>query len=123
MHVACFDDWRSEARTLLSDEVSPSEVHWSHEDNQLGLFDQVDSGTTTEEKSDRSLNRGRKSPRVSVPTSFLQLARHVACHRDPAPRLRPVEEVTNMRFRQKPGAAKSPQSAVSPPLHCSGCHR
>ena len=84
MHVACFDDWRSEARTLLSDEVSPSEVHWSHEDNQLGLFDQVDSGTTTEEKSDRSLNRGRKSPRVSVPTSFLQLARHVACHRDPA---------------------------------------
>jgi len=84
IHVACFEDWRSEARTLLSDEVAPNGVHWSPEDNQLGLFDQVDAETTTEEESDGSLNSGRKSPRVSVPSPFLELARHVACHRDPA---------------------------------------
>ena len=48
LHVACFDDWRSEARALLSDEVEPNGVHWSPEDNQPGLFDQIGGGTTTE---------------------------------------------------------------------------
>ena len=83
IHVACFDDWRSEARTLLSDEVAPSGVHWSPADNQLGLFDQIDGRTTAEKKSDANCNEGEKSPRFSVPSPFLELARHVACHRDP----------------------------------------
>ena len=84
IHVACFDDWRSEARALLSDEVAPNQVHWSPEDNQLGLFDQIDGETSKEKGADASLNGGGKSPRVSVPSPFLELARHVACHRDPA---------------------------------------
>jgi hypothetical protein len=50
------------------------------------------------------------------------------CHRDPAPNLRPVAEVTNMKW-EKP--ANHPQwvknwmneKAVNPPIVCSGCHR
>ena len=83
IQVGCFDDWRAEARTLLSDEIAPNRVHWSPADKQLGLFDQIDGKTTTDKKTNTSLNDGKKSPQVSVPSPFLELARHVACHRDP----------------------------------------
>ncbi len=50
------------------------------------------------------------------------------CHRNPAPRLRPVSEVTNMKWAPPKDAtalAARLQRArpVHPPTDCSGCHR
>lgn len=83
INVNCFDDWRSEARTLLSDEVEPQAVHWSTQNSQMGLFDQTGSRQPAEQESNPSLSRGHNGTRFSVPGPFLELARHVACHRDP----------------------------------------
>lgn len=53
------------------------------------------------------------------------------CHRDPAPRLRPVEEITNMTW-QPPGDEREALALgdelrerydVRPPEDCSTCHR
>jgi hypothetical protein len=48
------------------------------------------------------------------------------CHRNPAPHLRPPEEVTNMDWDQE-SLPKQELAAlvesVNPPTHCSGCHR
>jgi hypothetical protein len=50
------------------------------------------------------------------------------CHRNPRPWLRPASEVTNMAWKPaRDPAARERQlaelPAVSPPIHCSGCHR
>lgn len=50
------------------------------------------------------------------------------CHRNPTPRLRPRDQVTNMKWDTEtagydPGADPSRNRKVDPPLHCSGCHR
>ena len=84
IHVACFDDWRSEARGLLSDQIPPTEVHWSAEDDQLGLFDQIQEKAATEKETESRSGNTEPSTRFSVPTPFLDLAGHVACHQDPA---------------------------------------
>ena len=81
VQVTCFDEWRSEARTLLSDEVEPNEIQWTPEDNQLRLFEQIHEGTEAKAKVHVAVRQG--SARFRVPNQFLELARHVACHRDP----------------------------------------
>ena len=50
------------------------------------------------------------------------------CHRNPRPSLRPASEITNMAWiPARDPAVRERQlaelPAVSPPLHCSGCHR
>jgi hypothetical protein len=50
------------------------------------------------------------------------------CHRNPEPHLRPLDEVTNMAYDPAaagydPAADPERTRALSPPLHCSGCHR
>ena len=50
------------------------------------------------------------------------------CHRDPAPNLRPVDQVTNMRWvppsNHLEWAAKTiSERNIKPPVDCSGCHR
>ncbi len=45
------------------------------------------------------------------------------CHRNPAPHLRPKEEITNMAWKPKAHATSNQMAAVTPPEHCSGCHR
>ncbi len=50
------------------------------------------------------------------------------CHRNPGPNLRPVNEVTNMKWEkpdnQSEFAAKViDEKNISPPTDCSGCHR
>jgi hypothetical protein len=50
------------------------------------------------------------------------------CHRNPAPHLRPVEEITNMRWAppddQQDWAARIIQEKqIAPPEDCSACHR
>lgn len=50
------------------------------------------------------------------------------CHRDPAPQLRPVSQITNMTWDARaagyrPEADAARKRKVNPPTHCSGCHR
>lgn len=50
------------------------------------------------------------------------------CHRDPEPNLRPLDQVTNMNWDAEATAYDAKRDPartrqVSPPLHCSGCHR
>src|SRR3954470_12437034 len=45
------------------------------------------------------------------------------CHRDPGPNLRPPSEVTNMAWEPTPDQQPPQLATVSPPQHCSGCHR
>lgn len=49
------------------------------------------------------------------------------CHRDPAPRLRPKDQVTNMAWVSEDpvtqGKELMEQYHVAAPLDCSGCHR
>jgi hypothetical protein len=50
------------------------------------------------------------------------------CHRNPAPHLRPVEEVTNMKWTPPENHLEFAQRMIkekniAPPENCSGCHR
>jgi len=46
------------------------------------------------------------------------------CHRDPAPNLRPKDQITNMTWTPTPDeAATLAQSTLKGPEQCSGCHR
>jgi hypothetical protein len=50
------------------------------------------------------------------------------CHRNPAPHLRPTEEVTNMDWFPPKDQAEFARQAIEekgidPPVDCSGCHR
>ncbi len=52
----------------------------------------------------------------------------LACHRNPAPNLRPVSEVTNMQWikprdHETWAADWIDGLAIQPPVDCSGCHR
>ncbi len=44
------------------------------------------------------------------------------CHRDPAPSLRPKDQITNMAWEPTEEWVAD-ASQVNPPQHCSGCHR
>jgi hypothetical protein len=46
------------------------------------------------------------------------------CHRDPSQHLRPRGvSVTDMEWQPTPGERPVAVRSVSPPTHCSGCHR
>ncbi len=50
------------------------------------------------------------------------------CHRNPAPNLRPVNQVTNMKWEPSDGhlekmALLIKEKKISPPTDCTGCHR
>ena len=52
----------------------------------------------------------------------------LACHRDPAPNVRPAELVTKLdwvpdRDPREIGAEIVAQKHLHPPTNCSGCHR
>lgn len=52
----------------------------------------------------------------------------IACHKDPEPRLRPQDQITNMAWsREEAGQIPTFEEVhgrkPSPPIHCSGCHR
>lgn len=71
-----FEEWRSQARGLLRDEIRPAEVRFGDDPEQMTLFDGV-SG------SERAAVPGQPSATVRVPSQFMDLARTVWCHRDP----------------------------------------
>ncbi len=56
----------------------------------------------------------------------LSMAWCLECHRNPAPNLRPHGEVTNMAFdttTYDPSKDSARSRELTPPAHCSGCHR
>ncbi len=73
--VETFDDWRIRARGLLVAGVTPAEISWSANPEQLSLFDQADEISVTMSAEKQSIN---------VPKEFLELAKQVAAHRNPA---------------------------------------
>ena len=83
LQVACFDEWRAAARTLLCNEVHPSEVHWAQDDKSPGLFDDF-SQVEHAQKEDADQDTRTHTMRFNVPSAFLDLARTVACHRNPS---------------------------------------
>ncbi len=68
--AANFDQWRHAARILLAAEVPPCDVQWSDPAAQAPLFDS-------------ELPDAKVASSVTVPPAFMELARQVACHRDP----------------------------------------
>ena len=51
----------------------------------------------------------------------LSMAWCLECHRNPAPHIRPIDQITNMDPHLS-GTAQPPRS-LQPPQTCSGCHR
>lgn len=45
------------------------------------------------------------------------------CHRDPAPNLRPKDQLTNMSWQKGSDSEPLASADVHPPQYCSGCHR
>ncbi|WP_421990438.1 UdgX family uracil-DNA binding protein [Roseococcus sp.] len=68
-HAADFAEWRDAARTLLLGGVAPHEVDWRQ--SEEGLFGEEAPPPPV-------------APSPRVPPSFLELARAVICHGDPA---------------------------------------
>ncbi len=58
----------------------------------------------------------------------LSMAWCLDCHRNPAPKLRPANEVTNMTWRPDRDPAEIGREimearGIAPPVNCTGCHR
>lgn len=70
--IVDFDDWRAQARELLAAGRPPREVDFrAARDRQQRLLAASEGNTTTAVKS-----------ATRVPPAFIELAKHVACHRD-----------------------------------------
>lgn len=69
-----FDAWRDAARALASTDVPPDEVVWRIGDEPGDLFATADAAPST----------GPGARPLTVPRPFIDLARSVALHRDPA---------------------------------------
>lgn len=65
-----FDSWRTQARALLEANMPPHELLW---ERTAGLDFSESGGPST----------ATTTP-LKVPAAFVELARHVSCHRDPA---------------------------------------
>jgi probable DNA metabolism protein len=69
-----FTAWQQAARRALRDGVEPGVIHWQELDDSqptLGIFEEGDENPTAVPTNHR------------VPRRFLDIARRVACHRDP----------------------------------------
>jgi DNA polymerase len=79
-----FDAWRTQARWLAARDIAAEHVHWRVR-GEVGLFDGLFDGTLDEPPAavDRS-HEGAHPPAQRVPRAFVDLARCVILHRDPA---------------------------------------
>ncbi len=78
--VRCFDEWRTEARSLLRAEVDPANVDFNdawQPQSRLSFGDDVGDLLLAVDDS-----TSRPQTVMTVPRPFLKLARSVACHRD-----------------------------------------
>jgi hypothetical protein len=59
------------------------------------------------------------------PVRWLSMGWCLGCHRDPAPALRPLSEITTMGYEPSPGsgAVLARELDIAPPTHCTACHR
>ncbi len=62
------------------------------------------------------------------PVASLTMKWCLDCHRNPAPHLRPLDQITNMEWkpdgsREAVGAGIQEKLHVQPPVDCTGCHR
>ncbi len=73
--VETFEEWRGIARQLLRSRVSPGDVCFHEQSSQGSLFDAA--------QEEQSVAAAEATTVISVPPKFLNLARVVACHRDP----------------------------------------
>lgn len=71
-----FDEWRDLARSMLARNIEPEYIQWTDGRSQLSLFEETYSKAETYSISSTA-------PVARVPKEFLDLARHVACYRDP----------------------------------------
>lgn len=74
--VENFEQWRDQARRFLNESVSPDQAHWTSDAQQPSLFGE------SAEVADHTAPK-RSTKKVNVPQKFLDLARQVACHRNP----------------------------------------
>jgi uracil-DNA glycosylase len=72
-----FHQWRDEARRLLSSDVPPDQVSWSSDLEQPTLFDDHAADHAPAAASPPATNSI-----FTVPSKFIDMARHVACHHD-----------------------------------------
>ena len=68
-----FEGWRDAARALAAAGIPPEQVEWRVAGDAAGLFD-----------APAPLPSHRTGPAFSVPRAFIDLARSVVCHSDPA---------------------------------------
>ncbi len=78
VEVDSFERWRAEARRLISHGIHPADVHWGTASEQPSLFGLAPSQSTAGDGNKPAAS----TVEFSVPPSFLDLARQVACHRD-----------------------------------------
>lgn len=79
--ISTLEDWRPVARRFLQQEISPDAIYWQcdHEDS---LFLSLACAPPDDPGSSAPADVINHSHRVDP--EFIQLARYVACHRDPA---------------------------------------
>ncbi len=75
-----FQQWREAARRLITAAVPPEEINWIS-GGQPNLFGS--EGDAAERAALESAAAEPPAPAFTVPSQFIELARHVACHRDP----------------------------------------
>ncbi|MCU0952650.1 MAG: TIGR03915 family putative DNA repair protein, partial [Burkholderiaceae bacterium] len=76
-----FDTWRTQARWLAAHDVAAERVQWRVR-GEAGLFDEPPASLHVDEASDARPDGA--APAQRVPRAFVDLARGVILHRDPA---------------------------------------
>ena len=83
LRITDFDDWRTQARAMLTAECAPAEISWQDAGEPSGLFDNLAPATTTPSRTSRP-SRATSSPARRVPPDFIELVRKVSYHTDAA---------------------------------------
>ncbi len=81
-HAADFDGWRSNARRLVREGQAPEQVVWQFPGGNSDLFGDTGGSENRSGESGSGTNVGGNSLKVS--RHFIDLARRVVCHQDPA---------------------------------------
>jgi len=106
-----FEAWQSAARALLRDGVPPEDVVWSEGPDSGDRRSLTAHGTLSS-----APGPGEASPAVRVPRQFVDLARQVAVHRDPA-RWGLLYEVLWRLARESPDRRPGPSDPAMRRLH------
>lgn len=103
-----FSAWQQAARRALAENLPPDEIAWEELDADqpsLGMFDEEDPPAKT--------TKVRAGQQHRVPKEFMEIARRVACHRDP----RRWGLLYRVLWRITHGERKLLEIAVDPDIH------